>query len=58
MHMNFRACLSVAIVEMVIPINVTATGNQSIICPVDNELPIGSNSTTNSVSESLVMDIK
>lgn len=55
--MNFRACLSVAIVEMVIPINVTATGNQSIICPIDNELPIGSN-ITKSVSESLVMNTK
>lgn len=30
-----RSCLSVAITEMVIPVNSTGTQNNSLICPVD-----------------------
>lgn len=32
---SMRACLSVAITEMVLPLNNTGKGNESLICPAD-----------------------
>lgn len=40
---SMRACLSVAITEMVLPLNNTGKGNESLICPAD--LPPTENNT-------------
>lgn len=46
---TMRACLSIAITEMVVPVNNTGKSDESLICPVD-PTPVESNNITTVVS--------
>lgn len=53
---TMRACLSVAITEMVVPQNNTSKGNGSLICSIDEPLSVETSHQMKTVNHSTLVD--